>query len=46
MEKELVRRGVSKEGKDNSQVDGKNKCLVNKYLSCHADTMGHRVQFE
>ena len=35
-----------KGNKDISQVNGKSKCLVNKCLSCHADTMGHRMEFE
>lgn len=31
---------------DNSQKDGKIKCLVNKYFPCHAETRGHRQEFE
>lgn len=30
---------------DNSQKDGKSKCLVNKCLPCSAETMGHRKHF-
>lgn len=33
-------------GKDNFQEDGKSKCLVNKYLTCYAETMEHRQESE
>lgn len=35
------------EGKeDNFQEDGKSTCLINKYLTCYAETMEHREESE
>ena len=40
-------KGLGFKGKkDNSQENGKSKCLVNKCLLYHAETMEHREHFE
>lgn len=40
----LRRMGLQREA-DNSEED-ENKYMVNKCLSCHAETVGHREAFE